>query len=273
MTRATLFLLLCFGVGLSSTSGQTTPDKSATRKTLDLAANPKLLTTHFSRYGFQPLKTIQKDWGGVRIQLPETGRKMEQTGIYSYFAMAGDFEAIAGFEILDLPEPGPGYGASVGIGVDSDPPDNIKLSLHRGNFPKRGNGFWVTIAKENGDKKEIDSQFFPGNGESGKLTLKREKDVVICLVADDYKKQEKELVRIPFTSRPIRVVRAFADNGGTQAEMEARIVGIKLAANQVTGGIPEVEGTDYGWLIWLLGTLAIFGLGYLLWKKSFRGEK
>jgi hypothetical protein len=240
---------------------------------LDLAANPKLLTTHFSRYGFQPLKTIHKDWGGVRIQLPETERKTEQTGIYSYFAMAGDFEVNAGFEIFELPEPGPGYGASVGIGVDTDPPDNIKLTLHRGNFPKRGNGFWVTIAKENGDKKEIDSQFFPGNGESGKLTLKREKDVVICLVADDYKKQEKELVRIPFTSRPIRVVRAFADNGGTPAELDARIVGIKLAADQLTGGIPEVEGTDYGWLIWPLGTLAIFGLGYLLWNKSFRGKK
>ena len=125
----------------------------------------------------------------------------------------------------------------------------------------------MTIAKENGDKKEIDSKFFLGNGEGGKLTLKREKDEVICLVADDYQKPEKELVRVPFTNRPIRVVRAFADNGGTQAEMDARIVGIKLSADQLTGGIPEVERADYGWLIWPLGTVGLLGLGFFLWKK------
>ncbi len=242
-------------------------DKKIEKKALDVVANGKLLNTHFSRYGFQPLRTIKPDWGGVRIHLPETEKKTEQTGIYSYFAMAGDFEVTAGFELFDLPAAGAGYGASVGIGVDTDPPDNLKLSLHRGNYPKRGSGFWVTMATEKGEKKENDTRFFLGEGESGKLILKREKDEVSCLVADDYTKNAKELVRLPFTGKSIRVVRAFVDNGGTNSELDVRVVGLKLTADQMTGGIPEAEEGGYGWLIWIFGPIGLAVLGFAFWKQ------
>lgn len=270
MIRPILYLVLVLCVGLSAGSGRAWPDPAAQKKSIDLVATPKALSTHFSRYGFQPLRTIHKDWGGVRIQLPETEKKTEQTGIYSYFAMSGDFEVTAGFELFDMPPVGKGYGSSVGIGVDTDPPENLKLSLHRGNYPKRGEGFWVTLANEkdekNEGKKEIDTKFFLGSGETGKLTIRREKEEIICLIAEDYKQKEKELYRLPFPARPIRVVRAFADNGGIPAELDARIVGIKLTADQMTGGIPDPDGPGYGWILWTLGLLVLGGLLFVFFK-------
>lgn len=240
--------------------------------TLDLVTQPKLLTTHFARYGYQSNRTIHRDWGGVRIQLPPTEKKTEQTGVYSYFAMAGEFEVTAGFELFDIPEPGKGYGASVGIGIDSESPEGLQITLHRGNYPRRGSGFWLTVSrdkesKEESERKENQSRFFLGRGETGKLSLKRDKDEVVCLISDDFNAPLKEIDRVPFPHRTIRVFRAFADNGGTSEEVDGRIVGIKITADSVTGGIPDPESSGWGWIVWIVGPIALVILGGVWWQS------
>ena len=59
---------------------------------LDVAARPKLLDTHFARYGPAALRTVGRCPGGVRLNLPAVTKNGGQTGLYSYFAAAGDFE-------------------------------------------------------------------------------------------------------------------------------------------------------------------------------------
>src|SRR5438105_1882802 len=69
---------------------------------LDCGANPKLYDTHFPRYGYLPLKSIQREKQNMRFSLRPTGSKaVEQTGVYAYFAVAGDFEVSATYEVIN----------------------------------------------------------------------------------------------------------------------------------------------------------------------------
>jgi hypothetical protein len=86
---------------------------------VDCAANPRLLDSHFARYGYLPGRSIVRDNLGLRIWLPTATAGVGQTGLYSFFAMAGDFEFSATYQVLELPPPQGGYGASFGIVVDT----------------------------------------------------------------------------------------------------------------------------------------------------------
>src|SRR4051812_5034130 len=82
---------------------------------LDAAADPHLLDTRFGRYGPVTLKAITREGPALHFRLPATAKTAEQVGLYSYFAIAGDFEITATFEVLSLPPPKSGYGACFGF--------------------------------------------------------------------------------------------------------------------------------------------------------------
>src|SRR5262245_36903256 len=112
MSRAVIVVVVVFLTAMTARAGEPTD-------VVDCAADVRLFDSHFARYGYQPTRTIAKEPKGVRIRLPARAVNVVQTGLYSYFSLAGDFEVTADYELIDLPPPQGGYGVSCGIGVDT----------------------------------------------------------------------------------------------------------------------------------------------------------
>ena len=84
-----------------------------------------------------------------------------------------------------------------------------------------------------------------------KLMLRRVKDKLSCLYADG-NEELTEFMPIDFTNKTVQRVMIFADPGGTSAALDARIINIKVRAEEVT--TKRVAGRDMGMSIlwWLL---------------------
>jgi hypothetical protein len=211
---------------------------------LDCTANNRLLDTHFGRYGYAPAKSITKEARGVlRFRLPSATKEVSQTGVYSYVVMTGDFEVSAGYEWVAVAAPEGGYGVSCGIAVETGSP-GIMVSLARAHLPGKGDkgqGYAVTRGEPQGSETHYETKPFPSKATRGRLVLRRTKDELICLTADNLKDAPKELYRMPFPTGKIHQVRCFADQGGSQTLLDARIGEIKVSAEEITGGFAKSE--------------------------------
>ena len=243
------------------------------RAELNVAAHPRLLDTHFSRYGPIAARNVSRDAKGVRIRLPATGRLASQSGLYSYFALAGDFEVTIDYDLISLPKPESGYGSAVGISLDAENVEEGSLSFYRGIHPQQGPAYWVTRAKPGDNGTAYETKFYPSTARNGKLVFRREKDVIVCLAADSIRFEPHELVTIPFVPGAIRPVRIFADSGGAPTALDVRLTNFQIRAQEITGGIPEIGNSNFAYLGWIIvGVAGILGLSGLLWQRRVRSK-
>ena len=166
-----LFLLLC-AVGQAQ-------DGEKRKTKLDTVANPRLFDTLFSRYGFAPLKTLQRRDKWIRIRLPgKIGKKKTtQTGIYSYVSLAGNFTVEAKYFWGAVPNPDEGYGMSCGLALDTNGPPGMLALARNFSKDKGGSGYAVTRGKPDDDGKvKYDTKIFPTTAKKGRLSMRREND-------------------------------------------------------------------------------------------------
>jgi hypothetical protein len=217
---------------------------------IDTVANGKLLDVpYFTRYGYQPARTIVHDNQGIRFYLPASQQSIEQTGMYSSFSVAGDFEISATYDVTNISPPVGGYGASVGIVADTDGPDGM-IALARGIQAGKGPGYVVTRGTTDGGEKKYEGSHYPATAKTGRLVLRREKKDVVCLVADTPQGELNELCRLPFAQDSIKV-RLVADNGGSHTTLDARLNDIRIRAVEIAGGLPKYEPPrPWGWWWW-----------------------
>ena len=235
---------------------------------LDLLANVKYLDTYFSRYGYSPAQSILRDAQGFRFKLPALAKGVDQTGAYSYFALAGDCEVSATFDVNDLSRPQKGYGASVGIAVESKD-KSAQVQLARGATTKLVNGYLITEGSrgDDGTPNWKPPQHFPTQAKSGRLVLRREKTELVCLAADKPKDEPRELCRLEFNGSTITKIRVYADPGGSPTAIDARIGNLQVRAAEITGGVPLSEqGRSWAWLWITLALILLPILGLWLWR-------
>jgi hypothetical protein len=239
---------------------------------MDCAANVKLLDSHFTRFGYSTLKTITREKQGVRIRLPSGTKDVGQTGIYSYFQLAGDFEFSAAYEMIDLPVPKVGYGASFGIAVETKDERNM-YSLARGHQVKTGTGYLVTKGvKDDAGKWQFHTDLWPAAPKKGKLMLRREQKEIVCLVADKPGDELRELARHAFPDMTVRTVRLFGDPGESPTAVDARFSNIQVRAEEITGGVPQRDETSNFWW-WMLAAAALAaGVGYFIYRWRYGDE-
>ncbi len=238
------------------------------KASLDCVAEPRLLDSRFSRYGFTPTRTIARENRHVRFKLPPL-KDVGQTGIYSYFAMAGDFEVEGSFDLLTLTEPTKGYGASVGIALDTEGPAG-QLQFARGQRVKEFPSYLITRAIPKDKEMTYDTQRFAAKAKSGKFVLKRQNADLTILVSEG-KDDMTELAKIPFTTATVRKIRLFADTGGSPTSLDGRIGNLKVRAEEITGGIAtrDVAFNWLGWLSTILFFAACVGVAYYFyWKRT-----
>jgi hypothetical protein len=217
---------------------------------LDCAADTRLLDSHFARYGYRTTRSVVRDNRGVRIWLPTATAGVGQTGLYSYFALAGDFEVSAAYELLDLPPPQAGYGASCGIAVDTQGAGG-SVALARGQAPKQPPGYVVTRGLPGDGGPKYETAYHPSAARAGRLVLRREKAAVVCLAADGPAAELRELCRVPFVPDTVRQVRVFADPGGSKTAVDVRLTQVRVRAAEIAGGVPTFDprhGTGWWWV-------------------------
>jgi hypothetical protein len=223
--------------------------------------------THFVRYGYLPAQSLVREVQGLRFRLPAHTKGVSQTGLYSYFALAGDFEISASYELLSGSPPRGGYGSGLGLALDFAEPDESVILL-RGRFPQQGKGYTLThrtIAPDGSMKYE--SQFFACASQHGKLCFRREKTEVVCLAADNPKDPLRELGRVPFSGRFVRQMRLFADTGGSPTPVDVRVRELIVRADEITGGMPLAKDGGWGWWVLIAVSLSgVTGIG-LVWYR------
>src|SRR5262245_10117665 len=237
---------------------------------LDAVADNKILDARFARSGFEPLKSVSRDAHWVRFRMPANAT--EQTSLYSYFALAGDFEISVNYEQIAVAAPKKGYGASWGIATDVDAgKDSIIVSLARGFRSDGSTGYLVTrgVHSEEG-RMHFKTDVYPTTAKRGVLMMRREKDRIICLAANDLKSDVEELCKVPFSARTVNKVRLFADTGGSGTGLDARLGNLKIRAEEITGGIPQRDQAGSGWLMYLVLVLLIGTGGYLYYRRKTR---
>jgi hypothetical protein len=238
------------------------------RAVLDFTARPSLLDTHLARFGPTAAKAITKEPGGVRVMLPGA-KNPGQTGVYSYFALAGDLEVTAGYEFVTIPAPQGGYGVGVSVILDTSGSEGA-VSITRGHHPKRGVAYWVTRATPGDDGPRYDTQFFPASGKRGTMVVRREKGVVV-FGASQGENPVQELASVPFTAGTVRQLRIAVDTGGSSTPVDVRVTGLIVRAEEATGGIPEAERRGARWVAWVSAGVAVGalgGIGRWAWRRA-----
>jgi hypothetical protein len=233
---------------------------------LDFAAKVEWLKSHFRDYGQDTVKTVFFEPQGLRFWLETTTKDATQSGLYSYFTLAGDFEISADYEWRTVTEPKAGYGVSCGIAVDSE---GKTVALARAFVIGKGDVFRVS-KKVPG--KDWQNEEFPAKAVKGKLVLRRVKAKVTCLASDGDGELEELGDKIPFTGASVRKLRLFADPGNVPNALDARLIDIHVRAEEIKSDIPlrERESNLVWWLT--VGSLvfaAVAGyLGYRRWQDD-----
>jgi len=239
---------------------------------LDCSTKTRVFQSHFGRYGYEPKSCIEIQPQGLRFLLP-AAEGVGQTGLYSYVALAGDFEVSAVFDwdAVEFPQVG-SYGVSCGIAVDALN-TGLSVSLARGYLLDKGTGpGYVVNRGEPGEKgTKYDRTFHPTKSKSGRLVLRREKKEVICLAADSVQAELRELCRLPFTDVTVRPVRLFADAGGSPTGMDVRLSLIRFRADEIAAGTVKHEQSNVlGW--WLAGGGVFIAVTLYLFVRRHQGK-
>jgi hypothetical protein len=227
-------------------------------------ANFAILRARFGTYGYRARQTIFLDTSGLRFRLPGGVPGVGQTGLYSYFALAGDCEVTITYELLNVPPPRTGYGSGIGLAFD------IEGGAGRGTIQRvfrvgDGSGCVLQTApvESGGGMKEVD-RFVPATSRRGRIGLRRVKNQLIFLSADAPSDALQEIDRLPFTDRTIRAVRVFADAGGSPTAVEIRVRQIDLRAEEIASGVPQSEPRQWRWA-WLWAVVPAAGGALLFW--------
>jgi hypothetical protein len=263
-----------FAIALASLCFAPTVRADELQTELDCAANVRLFDTHFARFGYLPLNSINREEHGLRFKLPSAIKNIPQTGMYSYVALKGDFDISAEYEWIDVPPPKGGYGLSCGIAIDTLGAAG-QVSLARAILPWKKNEHWIAFTQgkpdESGKMKYDTTPAAKTKALTGRLALRREKDELICLAADGAA-ELREVGRIPFTTETVRQVRLYADPGGSPTYVDMWMGGLKVRAEAITGAFRLVEKKPgLGWwpvfgVVVLAAALALVLLRRKLWK-------
>ncbi len=233
----------------------------------DFAAKVEMLKSQFRPYDHGALKSIYFEPEGLRFWLEPTTKDQKRTELYSAFTLVGDFEVSVAYEWRTVTVPKEGYGLSCGIGVEVEPEKKM-VFLARGFQIGTGDAYLRT-KKVPG--KDYDTLPYATTATKGRLVLRRQKAVVICLRADGDADPE-ELERVPFTTASVNKVHLFADPGGVPNALDARLTDIQVRAEEIPSDIPlrERESNLVWWLTvgFLIFAAAAGYLGYRRWQDD-----
>lgn len=241
-------------------------------RALDLSADGRMFDQMFQRFGPRSGRAISPERAGVRFQIPaEKGAGM--VGYNSAFSLAGDFEVEAAFEIVRMPAPTAGYGVSLGLTADAQGADGactLARGLSADGKPQFAVVRSIPASAAAGAETKYEGHGFPVSAAAsrGRLVLRREKKELVCLAADVPDGEPRELKRLAFTDRPVRL-KLHADTGGSPTGLVGRFWGVRVTADEIAGGLTRAQLADQRsyWWWWVPVSLGAAGAAWVLRRR------
>jgi hypothetical protein len=250
---AALAILVAIAVGAAPSRAQ----QSYQNEIYQDFRGKKPLVDDLKLVGPDVAETITPEDGGLRITLPKTRKARSPTGVRLAFPLSGDFEITATYEMLSIDRPPPDSGV-VGISFNliAQAGDKKFARLGRFQHPQIGNAYL----------RETQKQAIPTEATSGQMRLVRQGSKLRYLVADDPPNQFHEFHEKEYTDGDLETVRIGANNNGSPAGIDVRLVDLRIRYGAAAPGPvvvplgPDVDPPQRG----LLTLLLALGLGLVL---------
>ncbi|MBN9518091.1 hypothetical protein J0H58_06175 [bacterium] len=208
----------------------------------DAAADGDKFAKMFHTYNSKPSRTIALGPDGAKFGLG-VQKAPGNTGGRAEVTIAGNFQVAMRYELETAPDQvTTGYGVSTGFAVDAGGQIG-EASVNRGVFTQNGQAYRASrnIPQPDG-KTHYAIVSSAAKARQGQLAVRRVGSEAIILVADGPDQPLTEVHRYAFTDRPVRAIRVYADTGGAEAELKARLydLQVRTGADVPTGGEGKV---------------------------------
>jgi Protein of unknown function (DUF1583) C domain len=211
-------------------------------------------------------RVVQSENRGLRITLPATRKKSVPVGVATAFAVHGDFEITAAYEILKADKPSGAPGAGVNLRVIVGNPMREAAGLAR-YVRKGGREVYFVTRNSAATKTKPKQESFPTQAKSGKLRLKRTGSTLYCLVAEGAGNPFREISQTPFVTDDC-MVRFTALTGKSPAFLDVRFIDLDIHGEALPNA-PPGRGSG-GWikavLIGGMGTAVVVIVVISVWR-------
>jgi hypothetical protein len=175
--------------------------------------------------------TLKPEAAGLRITIPANKARRHRAGIEIRSFIKGNFEMIAGYEILAADQPEAGYGVGFEMYLNAATPTQDRVGLFRLHRPVEGDSYMVGRGATVNGKPENKNTCFPTTARSGQLKLTRRGKEVIAWAAEGAAGPFKELHEVDFVAADLSRIWFAAYAGNTEYGVDLRIIDIKIRSN------------------------------------------
>lgn len=269
--RAVLFVL--YGVILAGPAGAE-PEKSLVERRFDFRG-AQVDNLQLRPVGPGATNFLAPTADGMRIAVPalEGGADI---GVAARFAIGGDFEITATYELVDVPKPDAGYGVgpSLHVRISSAGDDAATIGrLHRLAEGQVCSAHYATTpaSAAPGTQRRHRVRLAASSAKSGKLRLVRSEGILRYLVADGEGDEFRLIDGVETTQGPIEEIRVVLARNGASTPAEVLLKEFTIRAEQVFEPTPWAGWGGRAAIVVL--ALAALGGGLWYWRKrrSARG--
>jgi serine/threonine protein kinase len=181
---------------------------------------------------------------GLRVTMPAGRPVTWPVEVRTSFAISGDFEVTASYELLSAARPTKGYGVGVTLNIADHGDRNKFAKMSRSVLPKKGSvfhsQFWV-----NSPRHADQERTKPTLSRIGQLRLLRKGTVLQGLAADGLEGNFEEILTIKQfgTENMNSVLLGVMDSGGPGFAVDARLLDFRVRASNF---VPKPDATSQG---------------------------
>jgi serine/threonine protein kinase len=195
---------------------------------------------------------------GLRITLPATRPVNHPVEVVTEFAVSGDFEITATYELLSATRPDKGYGVGVALNIADSDARNTFAKIMRAKVAREGNVF-LSEYWTKGARKDYQTRTKPTQSRGGQLRLVRKGPALRFLAADGMGGDFQEIYsQDQFGTDDMAHVRfVVADSGRPGNAVDARLVDLRIrsgnplpepAPDSAAPGAPQHPSGSKIWL-------------------------
>ncbi|HTU23033.1 MAG TPA: DUF1583 domain-containing protein [Gemmataceae bacterium] len=168
---------------------------------------------------------------GLRITLPATRPVNHPVEVVTTFALSGDFDVTATYELLSASRPDKGYGVGVGLNI-ADTNARDKFAKVSRCMLARGGSVYLSEYWDHASAKSYQTRTKPTTSRIGQLRLVRKGSALHCLAADGMGGGFQEIYSQPeFGTEDMAYLHfAVVDSGRPGNAVDAHLIDLKIRA-------------------------------------------
>jgi hypothetical protein len=251
-------------LGLGYVTAALSDNDTPVLQRLDLP-NAHAIQTMFGRYGSVPAaRELSRE---LRLRIPTDSPSVE-AGLYSYFALSGDFEIQVSYALVVAKYRDNDYSGTLALLADSG---DVAGLAQAQLVCRAGEDYGYALLRMESDQEKQGGKLHwpPRNFARGKLVLRRTGDELVFLAAEEPALELEEVSRLPFTDRTIRSLRLRATSDGGDTWFDVRVFSVLLQAEEITGGIARRDASSASLAVLLEVILAVIALALVAYAVRY----